>query len=584
MSLRGIDASVEELDFDIVIRNGRIIDGTGNPWFKADIGIKDGKIAKLSPVPLKRADEVIDAKGLVVCPGFINLHSHSDSTLHSHNNAENCLAMGLVTELTGNCGSSVAPISEKYREVVTERMKGRTLGLMEEEVDWIKLDEWMGKLEKRGIGINIAALVGHGTVRSNVMGVEGEGGERIVPTDDEMDEMKVMVDEAMKDGAFGLSTGLTYAPGRNALTGEVVELVKVVAKHGGVYASHMRCEGDHLLEATREFIEICEKAGVRGTIAHHKAMGRNNYGKVCETIRMVERARARGVDIIVDQYPWRHGGTTKSLGARFKASQSGEEPEVRTREELVETLKDQDEWEKLKATVLEGRQKELESYRVRKEKLEERGGWTSKPFFSALGGTVLHSKKHPELERRSFGDVAEALGEGDLWEGIRALLIADEGYTSTGGEPYSEDDIITILSYPWTTVSTDQYAMDNSKVSLQDAADALAMQHPRGWGTYAKILGRYVREEKVLTMEEAVRKMTSLPARFLGLQDRGLVREGFWADLVVFDPEKVANLATYGNPHLFPNGIPYVLVNGQLAIDIGKPTGALAGKVLRYQA
>jgi len=576
---------VEELDFDIVIRNGCIVDGTGNPWFKADVGIKDGKVAKLSAVPLRRADRVIDAKGLLVCPGFINLHSHSDSTILSHNNAENCLAMGLVTELTGNCGSSVAPISEKYREVVTERMKGRTLSLMEEEeVDWLTMDEWMNKLEEKGVGINVAALVGHGTIRSNVMGVEDEGGERIVPIDDEMDEMRVMVDEAMKDGAFGLSTGLTYAPGRNALTGEVVELVKVVAKHGGVYASHMRCEGDRLLEATREFIEICEKGGVRGTIAHHKAMGRNNYGKVCETIRKVERARARGVDIIIDQYPWRHGGTTKSLGSWFKAAQPGEEPEVRTREELVEKLKGPDEWEKLKGAALEEREKELEGHRVRKEKLEEKGGWTSKPFFTALSGTILHSTKYPELEGRSLEDVAETLGEGDLWEGIRVLLIADEGFTSAGGEPYSEDDIITILRYPWTTVSTDQYAMDNSKVSLQDAADALAMQHPRGWGTYAKILGTYVRKKKVLTMEEAIRKMTSLPVRFLGLQDRGLVREGFWADLVVFNPEKVENAATYGNPHLSPNGIPYVLVNGQLAIDENKPTGALAGKVLRYNA
>lgn len=573
-----------ELDFEIVIRNGRVIDGTGNPWFKADVGIKDGKIAKLSPVPLKRADRVIDARGLLVCPGFINLHSHSDSTILSHNNAENCLAMGLVTELVGNCGSSVAPLSEEFRAAVAERMKGRTLGLMEDEVDWLTLGEWMKKLETRGIGINVAALVGHGTVRSIVMGVEGEGGERVVPTDAEMDEMKVMVDGAMKDGAFGLSTGLVYAPGRNALTGEVIELVKVVAKYGGVYASHMRCEGNRLLEATGEFIEICEKARVKGTIAHHKAMGSNNYGKVCETIRMVERARAEGVDIIIDQYPWRHGGTTKSLGARFKVSQPGEEPAVKTREELVVKLKDRDEWEKLKAAVLKGREKELESYMLRKEELEERGGWTSEPFFTSLGGTVLSSKGHPELVGRSFREVADALGDGDLWEGIRSLLIADEGCTSAGGEPYSEDDIITILSYPWTTVSTDQYAMDNSKVSLQDAADALAMQHPRGWGTYAKILGRYVREEKVLTMEEAIRKMTSLPARILGLQDRGLVREGFWADLVVFDPETVANLATYGNPHLFPSGIPYVLVNGKLAIDESKPTGALAGKVLRYNA
>ena len=572
------------MDFDIVIRSGHIIDGTGNAWFKSDIGIKDGKIAKLSPVPLRQADRVIDAKGLLVCPGFINLHSHSDSTILSHNNAENCLAMGLVTELTGNCGSSVAPITEKYREVVKERVKGRSFSLMEEEVDWLTLDEWMKKLEKKGIGINIAPLVGHGTLRSCIMGVEGEGGERIVPTEDEMKEMKAMLDRAMKDGAFGLSTGLSYAPGRNALKEEIIELVKVVSKYGGVYASHMRCEGDQLLEATREFIEICEKTGVRGTISHHKASGRNNYGKASETIRMVERARGRGIDIIIDQYPWRYGGVTKSLGARFTEAPLGEEAVVRTREELVEKLKDPEEWEKLRSAALEAREKEIELYKERKKKLEEKGGWAPKPYAMETGGTILYSKTHPELEGRSFKDVAEAFGEDDIWEGLRILLIEDEGWTCAGGEPYSEDDIITILSYPWTTVSTDQYAMDNSKVSLQNMADALAMQHPRGWGTYAKILGKYVREENIFTFEEAVRKMTSLPARFLGLQDRGIVREGFWADLVVFDPDTVENAAKYGNPCLFPKGIPYVIVNGELAIDEGKHTRALAGKVLRYNA
>lgn len=575
---------MEKLDFDIVIRNGHIIDGTRNPWFKANIGIKDERIARLSPVPLKGGDRAIDAKGLLVCPGFINLHSHSDSTILTHNNSENCLAMGLVTELSGNCGESVAPITEKNVEVVTERLKGRTLSLIKEGVDWLTLDEWMKKLEKKGIGINTATLVGHGTVRGSVMGVEGEGGERTVPTEDEMEEMKAMVDGAMRDGAFGLSTGLIYAPGRNAHTGEVVELAEVVARYGGVYASHIRSEGDQLLESTREFIEICERAEVRGCISHHKASGRNNYGKVSETVRMVDRARARGVDIIIDQYPWRYGGVTKSLGARFKAAQSGEEADVRNREELVEKLKDPEDWRKLKDAALERRKKEIELYEERKRSLEEKGGWTPKPYAMEIGGTILYSKTHPELEGKSLKKVAEAFGEDDIWEGMRALLIEDEGYTCAGGEPYSEDDIITVLSYPWTTVSTDQYAMDNSKVSLQAMADALSMQHPRGWGTYPKILGKYVRDEGVLTLEEAVRKMTSLPASFLGLQDRGIVREGFYADLVVFNPKTVRSVATYGDPCLFPEGISYVLVNGRLAVDDGKPTGALAGKVLRYNA
>lgn len=571
------------MNFDIVIKNGKVIDGTGNPWFKSDLGIKDGRIAKLSPTPLKEADIVIDAKGSLVCPGFINLHSHTDGSILRHNNAENCLAMGLVTELTGNCGSSVAPLTEEYREHLKETRR-QTLNMMGVELDWITLGEWMKRLEKKGIGINIAPLVGHGTLRACAMGVEGKGGERVVPTEDEMSKMKEMLDLALKEGAYGLSTGLNYAPGRNALTTELVELARVVAKYGGVYASHMRCEGDKLLEATGEFIEICEKAGIRGTISHHKASGSNNYGKACETVRMVERARARDIDIIIDQYPWRYGGTTKSLGARAKLVLPEKGLEISTREELVEGLRNQDTWEILKSEIHERREKELELHKIRKKELQERGGWTSTPYAKYVSGTILYSKNNPELENKSYEEVAKAFGKEDIWEGIRSLLISDEGYTSAGGEPYSEDDIITILKYPWNTVSTDQYAMDNSKVSRQDAADALAMQHPRGWGTYAKILGKYVREEKVLTLEEAIRKMTSLPARFLGLQDRGIVREGFWADLVVFNPEKVKCLATYADPHLFPEGIPYVFVNGQVAIDKGKPTGALAGKALRYSA
>jgi N-acyl-D-amino-acid deacylase len=564
----------------LTIKNCRIIDGTGNPWFKANIGVKKGKIAKISPLQLKEADKVLDARGLLVCPGFINIHSHSDSMIMAHNKAENCLAMGLVTELTGNCGSSVAPITERVRETLAESLREHTLGVMKDQVDWLTLDEWKKKLERKGIGINIAPLVGHGSVRSCVMGVEDEGGERVVPTNDEIVKMKNMVEAAMNDGAFGLSTGLIYPPGRNALTDEIVELLKVVARYGGVYSSHMRCEGDRLLEATREFIETCDKAGVRGTIAHHKAMGSNNYGKVCETIRIVERARMRGIDVIIDQYPWRHGGTTKSLGAQFKGIQFDDGTKIATREELVSKLKDPNSWEKIKKTIQEMQEKEIGKNVSRQKKFEEKGFWTSQ-FPSTLIGTILYSKSHRELEGKSFEELAKALGEEDVWEGIRAILIADEGYTSAGGEPYSEDDIITILRYPWTTVSTDQYAIDNSKVTLQDAANALSMQHPRGWGTYPKILGKYVREEKVLTLEDAIRKMTSLPARFLGLQDRGIIKEGFWADLVAFDPDSVGCQATYENPNLFPKGIPYVLVNGELAIEEGKPTGALGGKVLR---
>lgn len=567
------------MDYDLVIKNGHIIDGTGNPWYKADIGIKDGLIAKLSSIPLKTSGRSIDAKKLVVCPGFINVHSHSDAGILGHNNAENCLGMGLVTELTGQCGSSHAPIIGEYKEKVKTSMTARLSP--EIEVDWLTLAEWMKKVETKGVGINIAPLAGHGTIRTCVMGEEGNGGERVVPTRNEMKEMKAMLEGAMKDGAFGLSTGLNYAPGRNALTKEVIELCKVVNKYGGVYSSHLRCEGDMLIEATEEFIAICEDAFVRGTISHHKASGWTNFGKVNETIRMVEKARGRGVDVIIDLYPWRIGGTTKSLGSRFATFLSGDNLGKSPRVELVEKLKDDAEWEKLKEAALEAVEKEKTLYKARKKSIEENGGWTSIPYAFQQSGTILSSRSYPELNGKTLEEVAEFFGEKDNLDGIRALLVADEGYTVAGGEPYSEEDIKTILRYPWTVVSTDQFAHDDSKVPYQKSADHLKILNPRGVGTYPKILGKYTREEKVITLEDAIRKMTSLPAQFLGLQDRGLVKEGFWADLVVFDAEKVKSNATYETPQVYPSGIPYVLVNGELAVDNGKLTGALAGKVLR---
>jgi len=568
--------------FDIVIRNGRIIDGTGNPWYSADIGIQGGRIAEIARNPLMDAERFVEADGLVVCPGFVNLHSHSDSTILAHNNAENCLAMGLTTELVGSCGGSAAPLTEAVRDRLNERKEVHSWSLMDEEIDWFTLAEWRTRLEKKGIGINVAPLVGHGTVRGCAMGEEGEGGERIDPTPDEQAEMNSIVEAAMEDGSFGLSTGLTYPPGRNALTDEIVELAKVVAGHGGVYSSHMRCEGDRLIEATREFLEICDRAEVRGVISHHKAMGWRNFGKVNETLRMVTEARSEGIDAIIDLYPWRHGGTTKSLGTTLK----GDLPDgtsIQTRQELMDAIRSPEGWEKVKTAVLERREKELQMHEERQKGLEERGGWTSVPFFTSTEGRILHSPSHPELRYKSFTEVSDALGDGDFLDGLRALLVDDEGRTVSGNYPYSEEDIVTILEYPWTTVSTDQYAIDKSKLPTEAMEDALVIQNPRGYGTYPRILGEYVRDRGVLALEDAIRKMTSLPATFLGLQDRGIVREGFWGDLVIFDPETVASNATWAEPCEYPTGMPYVLVNGELAVDGGRHTGARAGRVLQRE-
>lgn len=568
------------MTFDVVIKNGRVIDGTGNTWFKADLGITNERIERISYKKLENGDQVIDAAGMVVCPGFINPHSHSDGSILYHNKAENCLSMGVTTELTGQCGNSVAPIKESYQKQTSATIR-RRLCPLDEPVNWLTLDDWLDEIKRRGSGINIAPLVGHGTLRGSVMGVEGEGGERIVPTRDELDEMKTMLRQAMSEGGFGLSNGLNYAPGRNALTDEIIELANVTSEYAGVYASHMRCEGNLLLEATREFIEICETAGVRGIISHHKASGSGNYGKASETVRMVDHARAKGVNVIIDQYPWRFGGTIKSLGTRFLPTDPTKQAPSQ-REVLIKQLKDDKLWEKLKTSAIEQRDKEIASYQKRHQSMLELGGWATEPYAMDTSGTILYSPSHPELESKTLEEVAQFYGVDDILEGIRRILIDDDGKTVAGAEPYSEDDIKTILIYPWTTVSTDQYAFDTSKTAQTLAFDALGTQHPRGWGTYTKILGKYVREEKVLSIEEAIRKMTSLPATFLGLWNRGLVREGFFADLVVFDPTIIANKATYSNPQVPPEGVKFVLVNGEIAVKDETLTGSLTGKPLRH--
>lgn len=569
------------MDFDVIIRNGKIIDGSGNGWYSADIGIKDEKIERISRTILSNGKRIIDAKGLVVCPGFINVHSHSDNTILAHNNAENCITMGLTTELVGTCGLSMAPITKDYRSILIERKKTQAWSILDEEIDWLSLDDFRSKLMKKGIGVNLAFLVGHGTVRNMVLGEEGKGGEKVTPTAQEMEEMKTIVDFAMEQGAFGISNGLVYPPERNALTNEIIELTKVVSKYGGVYSSHMRCEGNCLIEATNEFIQICEEAEIRGTIAHHKAMGLNNYGKVCETLRLVERARNRGVEIIIDLYPWQYGGTNKSLGARYLTF----DPEfsfIRNRNELLQKLEDPDEWETVKLEFEKRRKKELDAHQEREKLITEAGGWTSTPFFASTNGTVLYSKSHPELNGISFSELCDYYKVNNIQEAWRQLLLDDDGYTAAGAEPYSEDDIKTIMKYPWTTISTDQYALDISKTPPKVMSDHLTHQNPRGTGTYPKILGKYVREKKVLTLEDAIRKMTSLPANFLNLQNRGLIKEGFWADLVIFNKDTVKSRATYEDPYAKSEGIMYVLVNGHIALDKGKTTGALGGKTLKF--
>ncbi|MCD6084804.1 MAG: D-aminoacylase [Desulfurococcales archaeon] len=553
---------------DVLIKNGLVVDGTGNPWFRADVGVKDGRIVRVSRVVTEEADRVVNADGLVVAPGFIDLHNHSDmiemaGSILLNRTAKNLVMQGITTVATGNCGYSAAPLSEGLRERFRERVaKAVRAGVISElvEIDWLTMHEWMSRVENAGVSVNIAPFIGFGTVRESVM----SDPDRVEPTEEELKEIKSMVREAMKDGAFGMTTGLEYYPQCNATVVEIVELLKVVAEYGGVYMSHIRSEDDYLIEAVREHIRICRLAGVPCCISHHKACGYRNWGKVYETVRLIEEARKEGVEMICDCYPWESAAVC-NLGELLV-------PDPVSREELLKYFKDDVKWEEIKEEAKKRLYQELKRNEEMRKVLGRRGSpypivWDPRTYHR-----IVYSKSRPDLVWKNFSEVAEILEVEDPWEAMRKLYIADDGETRVCIGDMREEDIIAVLKQSWTAVSTD--------ASADEGCRGL---HPRSYGTYPKLFQRYVRELRIFSLEEAVRKATSLPAQFLGLKDRGLIKEGFAADIVVFDPRKIECKATYASPCRYPEGVRYVLVNGVLVVDEGEHTGELPGKVLKHQ-
>jgi len=544
------------LSFDLVIRGGRVIDGSGNPWYRADVAISDGKIVDINTrLSTSKAETIIDAKGLVVTPGFIDMHSHSELNFLLYPKAESKVMQGITTEFTCQCGTSGwGPM----KGVVLEQLKRRLERLPGLKVDWTTLAEYMELLEKRGCSVNGAFQVGHGTVRIAVMGYENRA-----PTKDELEEMKALVAEGMEDGAFGLSTGLMYTPGNFAETEEVIELCKVVGKYGGIHTSHDRRRGweseprggrdlivttiDSELWSIRECIKIGEDAGIPTTWTHAKACGEVNRGKVGEWLKEIDFARRRGVDVGVDAYPWTYRGGLVH-GFPTWAEEGGPE-------KVRERLKDP-----------ETRQKIRDIVRKNMESVVAEQTWDRTLILSA-------SEQDKDLIGKTMAEAAKIRGMEpvDLY-----LDRMEKGRTLEGiGEAMVEEDVRTLLRHPLTMVSTDGSAMP---------ADPTRKTHPRNFGTYPLILRKYVREERLLTLEDTIRKMTSTPANRLGILDRGLLRPGFWADIVVFDPLNVGELSTYTEPMRYPEGIEYIFVNGALTVEHGKHTGALAGKPLKHRS
>jgi len=534
--------------YDVLIQKGMIIDGTGNPWFNADVAITEGRITAIDSFASDTADKIIDAKDMVVCPGFIDMHSHSDFTLLVNPLAESKIRQGVTTEVIGNCGISAAPLNDLLKEDIL-----KTTPLLDEAklgLTWVTMGEYMNLMEEKGVALNVASLVGNSNVRVSVLGFESRR-----PGEDELVEMRKVLAQAMKDGAFGMSTGLIYPPSCYADTDELVELAKVVAQFGGIYTSHIRGEGFNLINAVEEAIEIGKRANLPVEISHHKASGKANWGKVKQTLQMMEEARERGIDITCDVYPYIAGST--GLDALLPPSfyEGGVE-------KLIERLRVPETRREIKEVM---------------KRTSEKGGPETLGIPEWGSIMISYCKGHPDLEGKTIEAIAEEK-RIDPFEFVFDLLIEEKASVSIVLFTMTEEDMHYVMSHALSMVGSD------SSTRAPYGVLAKGKPHPRAYGTFPRILGRYVREEGILSLGSAIRKMTSLPAQKLNLRDRGLIREGFWADVVVLDPKRVVDRATYQEPHQYPDGIECVLVNGELVIEHSEHTGALPGHVLRRRA
>jgi N-acyl-D-amino-acid deacylase len=496
--------------YDLLIRNARVIDGSGQPAFKADIAIKDGRIARVGKIKASEARQTIDAKGQIVAPGFIDVHTHVES-IYSLPAAENFIRMGVTSLITGNCGTSTTDVAQ-----------------------------FLGRMKEIPIAVNLGTLIAHGSVRRKVMGLDDRA-----PTPDELKQMEAVVDQGMKEGAVGLSTGLIYVPGIYAKTDEIVALAKVAARYGGLYATHMRNEGEFVADAIRESIQIGEQAGLPVEISHFKISNRKLWGQSPMTIGLVQAARARGLKVTVDQYAYTASST--SLDSRLPA------------------------W--LRAGGLEQAKKRLTEQGTRERVVAEMMEGLSRSGFKDYDYAVVASyEPDNSFNGKSIAQITkEVTGKTDVQSQIEQIVkMYEAGGAGMVYHGMDENDVQRIMKEPFTMIASD------SGVRQADES----VPHPRGYGNNARVLGHYVRELKLISLEDAVRKMTSLPAQTFGLSDRGLIREGFAADLVIFDKNKIIDRATYDNPHQFPAGFSYVLVNGAVVLMGDQLTTARPGVAL----
>jgi dihydroorotase/N-acyl-D-amino-acid deacylase len=541
--LQFVSAAPPPRSFDLLIINGHIIDGTGSPWYAGDVGIIAGRIAAIGNLAGVSCERIFDAHGKVVAPGFIDMLGQSELSILIEPSVPSKVFQGITTQITGE-GGSVAPLNDAMIKADHEEFAHFHV-----TPDWRTFSEYFQRLEKQGLGINFATYVGATQVRRMVLGEENRQ-----PTAEQLEQMRGLVREAMREGAVGLSTSLQYPPAPYARTEELIALASEAARLGGIYATHMRSEGDGIIAALDETIRISREAKIPVEIWHLKVSGKQNWGRMPEVVAKINAARQQGVDLAADTYaypawgnglssyipPWAHDGGDAKLFERLK------DPATRAR--------------------------------IRKDLLTPSSEWDNE-WYSLPGpeAILIGAVQNPKLlawQGKTIAELAQAQHKDPI-DALFDLVIDDQAFTQVISFGMSEPDIVLALKQPWVSIDNDYEGTSPNGPLGKDHA------HPRAYGTFPRILRKYVREEKLLTLEEAIRKFSALPAQRLRLTDRGVIKAGLWADLVVFDPETVRDRATFQEPNQLADGMEYVLVNGVPVIAQGKLTGALPGKVLR---
>ena len=541
--LAGARAFGADPPFDLIIADGHVIDGTGSPWYTADVGVRDGRIAAIGKLKTAAAKQRVDAAGLVVAPGFIDMLGQSEFTILVDPRLPSKIYQGITTEITGE-GTSPAPMSGHARAEAAQTLEHYGL-----TADWQSLGEYFARLERQGIGINLASYVGATTLREVVI-----GGEDRPPTAAELTRMRSLVREAMEQGAVGVSTSLEYAPAPYAGTEELIALAAEAAPYGGIYATHMRSEGDGMVAALDETFRIAREAHIPAEIWHLKVAGKKNWGRMPDVIKRIEAARAGGLDITADTYaytawfnemsafvpPWAHAGGNQKMVERLK------DPVMRAR-----IVKD-----------------------IRTPSAAWDNEWDEVPGPESILVGVVKNPALRSLQGQTIAAIAQTRRK-DALETLLDILVEDNGFTGCAVFGMKEEDVDLALVQPWTSINNDSSGTSPEGILGEEHP------HPRAYGTFPRILRKYVREEHRLSLEEAIRKFAALPAQRMRLTDRGVLKLGLWADVVVFDPQTIADRSTFSAPNELAVGMRWVLVNGVPVIADGKMTGAKPGRVLR---